>query len=261
MSPGWVVHICRLYANHYTVPGSRGPAPKIPGESPWRHSRSAVHRESIRRWPTRRMPLTGGGSAGAGGPVTPLSVADADEMAGVLAGDELYAFTGGSPPALDELRARCARQVVGRSPDGSEEWHNWIIRGQADGYVQATVTDEGRRAEIAWVVGLHRQGQGYASEAARAAADRLRARCRFRPGAHPPRARRLRRRGPPGGSASHRSLRRRRAALAVAARGRSVTRVRTAGTAVRAAGTSAVRSGRLPRSRRPCPPGPGGAGR
>ncbi|GGK59495.1 acetyltransferase [Planomonospora parontospora subsp. parontospora] len=112
--------------------------------------------------------------------LTPLSVADADEMVEVLAGDELYAFTGGSPPALDELRARYASQVVGRSPDGSEEWHNWIIRGQADGqavgYVQATVTDGGRRAEIAWVVGLHRQGQGYASEAARAVAGRLRAR-------------------------------------------------------------------------------------
>jgi RimJ/RimL family protein N-acetyltransferase len=35
-------------------------------------------------------------------------------------------------------------------------------------YVQATITGEGRRAEIAWVVGLQWQGQGYATEAARA---------------------------------------------------------------------------------------------
>jgi RimJ/RimL family protein N-acetyltransferase len=112
--------------------------------------------------------------------LTPLSVADADEMVAVLDGEGLYAFTGGSPPALEELRARYARQAVGRSPDGSEEWHNWIIRGKADGravgYVQATIADEGRRAEIAWVVGLRRQGRGYASEAARAVVDWLRAR-------------------------------------------------------------------------------------
>lgn len=103
--------------------------------------------------------------------LTPLTVADADELVGVLAGAELYTFTGGSAPTLDGLRARYARQVAGRSPDGLEEWHNWIIRrvadGRAVGYVQATISDEGRRAEIAWVVGLGWQGRGYASEAAR----------------------------------------------------------------------------------------------
>jgi RimJ/RimL family protein N-acetyltransferase len=93
-------------------------------------------------------------------------------MVGVLGGDALYAFTGGAPPGLDELRARYAGQVAGRSPDGRKEWRNWILRrqpgGQAVGYVQATITGEGRRAEIAWVVGLEWQGQGYATEAARA---------------------------------------------------------------------------------------------
>jgi len=73
---------------------------------------------------------------------------------------------------LDELRARYARQAAGRSPDGREEWRNWILRrepgGEAVGYVQATISGEGRRAEIAWVVGLAWQGQGYATEAARA---------------------------------------------------------------------------------------------
>jgi RimJ/RimL family protein N-acetyltransferase len=104
--------------------------------------------------------------------LVPLTVADAAEMVGVLSGDALYAFTGGAPPGLDELRARYAGQVAGRSPDGREEWRNWILRrqpgGQAVGYVQATITGEGRRAEIAWVVGLEWQGQGYATEAARA---------------------------------------------------------------------------------------------
>jgi RimJ/RimL family protein N-acetyltransferase len=104
--------------------------------------------------------------------LVPLTVADAAEMAGVLSGAALYAFTGGAPPGLDELRSRYARQAAGWSPDGGEEWHNWILRrqpgGQAVGYVQATITGAGRRAEIAWVVGLEWQGHGYATEAAQA---------------------------------------------------------------------------------------------
>jgi RimJ/RimL family protein N-acetyltransferase len=131
--------------------------------------------------------------------LVPLEVGDAEEMVEVLSGADLYTFTGGAPPTLAELRERYARQVVGRSPDGREEWHNWIIRTVADdeavGYVQATiadagrradvtdanrraevadaelraeVADAGRRAEIAWVVSSRRQGRGYASEAARA---------------------------------------------------------------------------------------------
>jgi RimJ/RimL family protein N-acetyltransferase len=104
--------------------------------------------------------------------LVPLAVADATEMAGVLSGAALYEFTGGAPPGPDELRARYARQAAGRSPDGREEWHNWILRrepgGEAVGYVQATVTGPGRCAEIAWVVGLGWQGHGYATEAAQA---------------------------------------------------------------------------------------------
>ena len=102
----------------------------------------------------------------------PLAVADADEMVGVLSGAALYAFTGGTPPGLGELRARYARLAAGRSPDGHEEWRNWIIRREphraAVGYVQATIAGGGTRAEIAWVVGLSWQRQGFAAEAVRA---------------------------------------------------------------------------------------------
>jgi RimJ/RimL family protein N-acetyltransferase len=102
--------------------------------------------------------------------LVPVNVADAGEMVHVLSGAALYAFTGGSPPGLDELRARYAGQAAGRSPDGLQEWRNWILRrepsGEAIGYVQATITGAGRRAEIAWVVGLDWQGRGYATEAA-----------------------------------------------------------------------------------------------
>ena len=104
--------------------------------------------------------------------LSPLAVSDAEEMTAVLSGGELYAFTGGQPPTLDELRDRYARQVAGWPADGSQEWRNWIIRrnedGQAVGYVQATITDAGNRAEVAWVVGLAWQGQGHARDAARA---------------------------------------------------------------------------------------------
>lgn len=103
--------------------------------------------------------------------LSPLAVSDAEEMTAVLSGAELYAFTGGQPPTLDELRDRYARQVAGRPADGSQ-WRNWIIRrnddGQPVGYVQATITDAGKRAEVAWVVGLAWQGQGHARDAARA---------------------------------------------------------------------------------------------
>jgi RimJ/RimL family protein N-acetyltransferase len=104
--------------------------------------------------------------------LTPLAVADADEMVGVLSGAALYTFTGGSPPGLGELRARYARLATGRSPDGREEWRNWILRREPDraavGYVQATIVDGGTRAEIAWVLGLSWQRQGFAAEAVRA---------------------------------------------------------------------------------------------
>ena len=104
--------------------------------------------------------------------LVPLAVSDAEEMVGVLGADALYAFTGGSPPGLSELRERYARLAAGRSPDGSQEWRNWILRrapdGTAVGYIQATITGSGTRAEIAWVVGVDWQGQGYATEAARA---------------------------------------------------------------------------------------------
>ena len=103
--------------------------------------------------------------------LVPLVVADADEMVGVLSGAALYTFTGGSPPSLGELRARYSRLAAGRSPDGREEWRNWILRREPDraavGYVQATIAD-GARAEIAWVVGLRWQRQGFAAEAVRA---------------------------------------------------------------------------------------------
>ncbi len=102
----------------------------------------------------------------------PLRTSDADEMVAVLADARLYEFTGGSAPTLAELRAQYRRWARVRSPDGTQEWLNWVVRlsagGRAVGWMQATVYEDGARADIAWLIGTPWQSLGYASEAARA---------------------------------------------------------------------------------------------
>jgi RimJ/RimL family protein N-acetyltransferase len=104
--------------------------------------------------------------------LVPLAGEHADEMAVVLADPELYAFTGGSPPTRQELRARYERWIAG-SPDPAVSWCNWVIQLRSPrrlaGTVQATISTAGDPvAEVAWVVGKPWQGQGIATEAARA---------------------------------------------------------------------------------------------
>jgi RimJ/RimL family protein N-acetyltransferase len=95
-------------------------------------------------------------------------------MREVLGDPALYAYTGGKPPSLDELRTRYAMQAVGHSPDGRHGWLNWIARdrdtGAAIGTVQATLdrTAGEYQAEIAWVIGVPYQRRGFAIEAATA---------------------------------------------------------------------------------------------
>lgn len=99
----------------------------------------------------------------------PLRVDHADEMVAVLADVALHTFTGGSPPTLDQLRERYARQVAGPG-DAAQEWRNWIVRvgddGPVVGFVQATLGPEPGVAELAWVVGTAWQGRGIARAAA-----------------------------------------------------------------------------------------------
>jgi RimJ/RimL family protein N-acetyltransferase len=101
------------------------------------------------------------------------------EMAAVLADPGLYTFTGGTPPRPDELRARYERWNEGSSSPGVS-WLNWVIwfreQRRLVGTVQATISlaDEGRVAEVAWIVGGLWHGRGIATEAARALAAWLR---------------------------------------------------------------------------------------
>jgi RimJ/RimL family protein N-acetyltransferase len=107
----------------------------------------------------------------------PLRAGDAEEMAAVLGDERLHEFIGGSPPTLAELQDRYAALAAG-SPDLNVIWLNWIVRRLADsqalGTVQATLEDGGRRAHVAWVIGIDYQNQGFASEAAGAVVDWLR---------------------------------------------------------------------------------------
>jgi RimJ/RimL family protein N-acetyltransferase len=111
--------------------------------------------------------------------LVPLRVEDADEMAGVLADERLHEFVGGRPVTAAELRERYAGLVAG-SRDRRELWLNWIVRrrsdGRAIGTVQATLFRKGGETtgNVAWVVGVEWQGQGFASEAARALVEWLR---------------------------------------------------------------------------------------
>jgi len=105
--------------------------------------------------------------------LTPLGAGDAEEMVEVLADPGLHQFIGGRPATLAELRTRYAALAAG-SPRPQELWRNWVVRRRADGQpvgtVQATLIRrrDGWTAQVAWVVGVAWQRQGFAAEAARA---------------------------------------------------------------------------------------------
>ncbi|WP_327403805.1 GNAT family N-acetyltransferase [Streptomyces sp. NBC_01288] len=102
--------------------------------------------------------------------LVPLSTAHAADMATVLSSPALHTYIGGEPLSPDALRTRYDRLAAG-SLDPATVWCNWVLRLRVEnrlvGTVQATVTEEGSVAEIAWVVGPSWQGRGLASEAAR----------------------------------------------------------------------------------------------
>jgi RimJ/RimL family protein N-acetyltransferase len=91
----------------------------------------------------------------------------AEEMFRVLSDPALYEHENEPPPSLEWLRARFERLESRRSPDGSQQWLNWVIRldsGELAGYVQATVRADGR-AGIAYVLASRHWGHGIASRA------------------------------------------------------------------------------------------------
>ncbi len=110
----------------------------------------------------------------------PQVAAHADAMFAVLSDPAIYAYENAPPASLAWLRERYAKLESRASPDGSEQWLNWVLRtadGTAIGYVQATVDGDG--AAIAYEMGSAWWGQGLAREAVAAMLAEL-ARCGVR---------------------------------------------------------------------------------
>jgi RimJ/RimL family protein N-acetyltransferase len=94
----------------------------------------------------------------------------------LLADPLLYTCMDHGPPASEEALAEIyARLETRRSPDGTEQWLNWVVFGADDrplGFVQATVLS-GHRAWVAYVLGRAHWGQGHARLSAGAMVEHL----------------------------------------------------------------------------------------
>ena len=100
--------------------------------------------------------------------ITPVNRSHAAAMFPILVDRQLYKFTGGEPPRSAVAVDRWFTALETRlSPDGSERWLTWIVQliecSTSIGYVQATV--KGGKGNLAWLIGVDWQGQGYATEA------------------------------------------------------------------------------------------------
>ena len=70
----------------------------------------------------------------------------AQEMCEILGDPAIYEFENGPPESQEWLKNRFRKLETRRSPDGLEQWLNWVIRlptGQLAGYAQATVQPQG----------------------------------------------------------------------------------------------------------------------
>jgi RimJ/RimL family protein N-acetyltransferase len=94
----------------------------------------------------------------------------AAEMFELLCDPALYQYEGEPPASEAWLRERFARLEARRSPDGQQQWLNWVVRlpeGPLAGYVQATVL-AGGTAHIAYVLGSRFWRRGIARVAVEA---------------------------------------------------------------------------------------------
>ncbi len=106
----------------------------------------------------------------------PLETNHAEAMFELLSDVEIYRYLDYPPPSsIEYLRGVYARLEARRSPDGSEDWLNWVIRPVGRplvGYVQATVASN-RSAYVAYVLGSKYWGLGYAQKAMHAMLEHL----------------------------------------------------------------------------------------
>lgn len=100
----------------------------------------------------------------------PQVAAHAPAMFAVLGDPALYRYEHEPPHSAEWLHRRFTRLETRQSGDGKEQWLNWVLRlagGDLIGYVQATVTGDGRAA-IAYVLHSAQWGRGLATEAVEA---------------------------------------------------------------------------------------------
>lgn len=100
----------------------------------------------------------------------PQMAAHAQAMFQVLSDPAIYEYENEPPPSPEWLHERFRRLEARQSRDGLQQWLNWVIRlpsGHLIGYVQATVSGDGRAA-IAYVLHSAHWGQGLAGEAVEA---------------------------------------------------------------------------------------------
>jgi RimJ/RimL family protein N-acetyltransferase len=105
----------------------------------------------------------------------PQVAAHADEMFVVLSDPAIYEYENEPPQSLASLRERFAELESRSSPNGKEQWLNWVIRlpdGRLAGYVQATVHPDGR-ASLAYELHSAHWGRGLARQAVQAMISEL----------------------------------------------------------------------------------------
>jgi RimJ/RimL family protein N-acetyltransferase len=100
----------------------------------------------------------------------PQVAAHAEQMFAILSDPAIYQYENEPPPSLEWLRERFTKLETRRSPDGREQWLNWVIRlptSELIGYVQGTVDSNGHAA-IAYELSSQYWGRGFARQAVQA---------------------------------------------------------------------------------------------
>jgi [ribosomal protein S5]-alanine N-acetyltransferase len=107
----------------------------------------------------------------------PRVAAHADALYPLLADPRQREFHDDDPVSLEALRERFRKGESRRSPEGREQWLNWVLvlrdgDANAIGFVQATVQED-HRAWVAYQLATSLWGRGLATEAVRAMIDHL----------------------------------------------------------------------------------------